>query len=77
MSSIDAFIDFDAGICLRRAVYVVGGTFFEDCAYLGGLCTSGLTRGSFNAQRRVADSPSYSNRLWDATDSQITYGRSD
>ena len=36
MSSVDSFIEFVGGICLRRQMYVPSGTFYEVCAYLTG-----------------------------------------
>jgi hypothetical protein len=36
MNSADSFIELVSHICLRRRMYVSGGTFYEVCAYLAG-----------------------------------------
>jgi hypothetical protein len=36
MSSVETFVELVNAICLRRHMYVAGGTFYEVCAYLGG-----------------------------------------
>ena len=36
MNSIDRFIEIVNSLCLRRGMYVFGGTFYEVCAYLTG-----------------------------------------
>lgn len=36
MDNIDDFTELVGNICRRRGMYVLGGTFYEVCAYLGG-----------------------------------------
>jgi hypothetical protein len=36
MNSIDSFIELVGHLCTRRGMFVVGGTFYEVCAYLTG-----------------------------------------